>query len=142
MSTSDPTYFSFQKVKLKGQFFRLTRHLPVANKIKQNKYGNNAILDTESGRKVLKQAIQAGKPFMAARFGTTEGASFVKYWEIKLKYGDKPELYPQSQVDNICLYSGFFPSSKTAVRRGCFAFSVSSYAVKIPPGPAPMIITS
>lgn len=113
MSTSDPTYFSFQKVKLKGQFFRLTRHLPVANKIKQNKYGNNAILDTESGRKILKQAIQAGKPFMAARFGTTEGASFVKYWEIKLKFGDKPELYPQSQVDNICLYSGFFPNSKT-----------------------------
>ena len=113
MSKSKPTYSSFKKTMAKGQFFRLTRHLPVANNIKQTMYGNKMLLDTESGREVLKQAVQKGEPFMAARFGTTEGASFVKYWKIKLKYGDKPELYPQSQVDNICLYSGFFPSSKT-----------------------------
>ncbi len=110
--TNKLTYISFQRTKLKGQFFRVVDHIPVINgKIKQRKYGNKLILSTEDGRKILKEAIKNGKPYMAARFGTTEGASFVKYWEIKLRKGSIAD-YPQSQVDNICLYSGFFPNSK------------------------------
>lgn len=115
MNKNITTYFSFQRLKCKGQFYRVARHLPVANMISQSRYGKKTILDTESGRQLLINAIKKGEPFMAARFGTTEGASFVKYWEIKLEYGDKPELYPQSQVDNICLFSGFFPNSKKAL---------------------------
>ena len=110
--TNKLTYISFQRTKLKGQFFRVVDHIPVINeKIKRRKYGNKPILSVEGGRRVLKEAIVRGEPYMAARFGTTEGAAFVKYWEIKLKKGSIAD-YPQSQVDNTCLYSGFFPSSK------------------------------
>lgn len=114
MGSEKLSIYSFKRTELKGQFYRLLRHTPViGEKIKYKKYGSKRIMDIEEGRNVLKKAITEGKPFMAARFGTTEGAAFVKYWEIKLKHGDKINLYPKEELNNICLYSGFFPQSKS-----------------------------
>ncbi len=104
---------SFNKCKRKSQIYRLIRHTPVINKkIALNKYGNKPILSISDGREILKKAVIEGKPYMAARFGTTEGATFVKYWETRLKYGDDFSLFPQKELDMICCYSGFFPNSK------------------------------
>ena len=98
---------------MRGQYYRIMDHAPfLAGKIRQKKYGNKPILGVEEGRKLLKETIIQGKPYMAARFGTTEGTTYVKYWETILKYGNRFEMFPQTQVDNICLYSGFFPNSK------------------------------
>ena len=106
-------YASFRRTKWKGQVYRVLDHLPIREKYaRQKRYGAQTILDTEQGRAILKQAITDGTPFMAARFGTTEGASLVKYWEIRLKQGDRVQAYPQAQVDRLCLYSGFFPNKK------------------------------
>lgn len=104
---------SFIKFKLKGQFFRIVRHIPVlGNKVRRKKYANRSILDVEQGRKVLVEAINKGAPFMAARFGTTEGAALVKYWELKTKNITDYNMYPERELDMICNFSGFFPNSK------------------------------
>ena len=59
--------FSFMLSEYKSQLFRLIRHTPViCDKIKLNKYGQKIIMDIDTGRDVLKQAIIDGKPFMAA----------------------------------------------------------------------------
>ena len=108
-----PSFASFEKDMIKSQLFRVVRHMPVIGEgIKRKKYGSRPILSTEEGRSVLKQAIINGKPYMAARFGTSEGAAFVYYWETKLKYGDDYSKYPQFNLDQICTLSGFFPNSK------------------------------
>ena len=111
-----PTYSSFKKDMIKAQTFRAVRHIPViGEELKRKKYGDKSILSTEEGRRLLKQAIVAGKPYMAARFGTSEGAAFVYYWETKLKYGDDCTKYPQFYLDQICTLSGFFPNSKAGL---------------------------
>ena len=74
-------------------------------------------MNTEEGRDVLKQAIIDGKPYMAARFGTSEGAAFVYYWDTKFKYGEDYSKYPQFYLDQICTLSGFFPNSKKDIYR-------------------------
>ena len=114
--SADLTYASFQRTKLKGQFYRVLDHLPIDKKYaRQKKYGDQTVLDTEQGRTILKNAIIAGTPFMAARFGTTEGAALTAYWETKLKQGDNVQAYPKAPLDLICTVSGFFPNSKEAI---------------------------
>ena len=104
---------SFNKCIRKGQFYRLVRHMPVLNKkIAMKKYGDKPILNISDGREILKNAVMDGKPYMAARFGTTEGAALVKYWKIKLKYGDNCSLFPQRELDMMCCNAGFFPNTK------------------------------
>lgn len=108
-----PTYLSFKKDMIKAQGFRLIRHTPkIGEGLKRKKYGSQIILQTEEGRNTLKRAIINGKPFMAARFGTSEGAALVYYWDTKFKFGDDYSKYPQFYLDQICTCSGFFPNSK------------------------------
>lgn len=112
---TDLSYASFRRTKLKGQFYRVLDHLPIDQKYaRQKKYGNQTILDTEQGRKILKDAIIAGTPFMAARFGTSEGAALTAFWEIKLKQGDNIQAFPKEPLDILCNNAGFFPNSKEA----------------------------
>ena len=107
------SYASFQRTKLKGQVFRVLDHLPIKEKYaRQKKYGEKEILGIEQGRSILKQAVINGAPFMAARFGTTEGAALVNYWKTRFKYGDDFSKYPQNFLNQICTCSGFFPNSK------------------------------
>ena len=94
---------------IKAQGFRLIRHTPkIGEGLKRKKYGSQIILQTEEGRNTLKRAIINGKPFMAARFGTSEGAALVYYWDTKFKFGDDYSKYPQFYLDQICTCSGFF----------------------------------
>lgn len=107
--------FSFMLSEYKSQLFRLIRHTPViCDKIKFNKYGQKVIMDIDTGRDVLKQAIIEGKPFMAARFGTTEGMTYEKYWKTILCKKDV-NSFPQKELDSICRFSGFFPNDKKQI---------------------------
>lgn len=111
--SSKSTFASFKKSMKKAQIFRVMRHVPVVGEgFKRKKYGNKSIMNTEEGRDVLKQAIIDGKPYMAARFGTSEGAALVYYWDTKFKYGEDYSKYPQFYLDQMCTLSGFFPNSK------------------------------
>ena len=106
------TLLSFNLCKAKGQFYRLINHTPLRKWIHIKKYGNKVILDTESGRRILKNAIKEGKPFMAARFGTTEGIAFTEYLGIELRHGKNPSLFSDKSLNWMCCNAGFFPKSK------------------------------
>lgn len=111
-------YASFRLCGCKAQAFRAARKLPgIGDKLRRSRYGAQPILDTEAGRSVLKAAIERGEPFMAARFGTTEGAAFVSYWNVLLSAGEAPDRLPQKNLDAIYRYSGFFPKDKNALWR-------------------------
>ena len=74
--------------ELKAQVFRCIRHIPkIEKKISRSHYGNWKILSVSEGRKVLSEAIVIGAPYMAARFGTTEGAALFNYHKVKLLGG-------------------------------------------------------
>lgn len=64
----------FIECELRGQMQRIWRHLPCGEtRSRATHYGTEPVLSTEEGRKHLIAAVQAGKPYMAARFGTSEG---------------------------------------------------------------------
>lgn len=95
--------------ELKAQVFRCIRHIPkIGKKISRSHYGNYKILSVSDGRKVLAEAIKAGEPYMAARFGTTEGAALYNYHKAKLLGGK----FKKEHLKRICLLSGFFPESE------------------------------
>ena len=111
-------YAAFRRCETKAQLFRAARKLPViGKKVKRARYGAQPIMTTPDGRAVLTEAIRRGEPFMAARFGTTEGAAFVSYWKLLLSADGDFSTYPQIYLDNICTYSGFFPNDKEILRR-------------------------
>lgn len=95
--------------ELKSRKTQIMRHLPWIgdSKAKSKKYGNNPILSTESGRKLLINAVQTNHPFMAARFGTSEGAALYEYWKRHILGGN----YSKKYLDQICTLSGFFPNN-------------------------------
>lgn len=106
------TYSSFLLHEYKGQFFRLLRHTPILNKyVNHYKYGNKKIMNIEEGRNVLRRVILEGKPFMAARFGTSEGFALDKYWKALLGNKDYNSL-PQKNLDIMCNNAGFFPNDR------------------------------
>lgn len=68
--------------ELRGQIQRVNRHLPGGEeRSRAKKYGNENVLNTEQGRKCLIDAVIQGKPYMAARFGTSEGNCLYSYWK-------------------------------------------------------------
>ena len=108
---------SFKIHQIKGQYHRVTRHVYKALKVNKSRthYGKQPILSTEDGRKILIEAIKEGKPYMAARFGTSEGAAFVAYWKMMLNNNTDFNQYPQQPLDYICCTAGFFPNSKEKI---------------------------
>ena len=97
-------------LEIKGQIFRVLRHIPViGNKIWCTHYGNQPIMNIKEGREVLKNAIKEGKPFMAARFGTTEGAALYQYHRMNLL----KSKYDNSHLKRMCNNAGFFPEDKS-----------------------------
>lgn len=94
--------------ELNARKMQIMRHIPGLDSLgKAKKYGNVPIMSIEDGRKVLTDAIKTNKPFMAARFGTSEGAALYEYWKRKVLGGD----YSAKYLDQICTLSGFFPNS-------------------------------
>ena len=84
------------------------RHIPGMDDFaKAKKYGETQILSTEQGRKLIIDAVNQEKPFMVARFGTSEGAALYEYWKKKLLNGK----YSVKYLDQICVLSGFFPNN-------------------------------
>ena len=107
------TLKAFKICKRKAQVFRLCRHLPLVGEVVQHKkYGNTPVMGIEDGRKVLKDAILKRKPFMAARFGTTEGATLVNYWELVLENIKDYNKLSTINLDIMCNNAGFFPYNK------------------------------
>ncbi len=96
----------FCEIKARKQ--QILRHIPGLddyNKIV--KYGKNDVLSTENGRKIIIESVEKEKPFMVARFGTSEGAALYEYWKKQILRG----TYNQKYLNQICTLSGFFPNS-------------------------------
>ena len=93
--------------ELKDRKVQVMRHIPGISDsiVKPKKYGN--ILSTENGRKLLVDAVQNNKPYMAARFGTSEGAALYEYWKKQILGGK----YSVKYLNQICTLSGFFPNN-------------------------------
>ena len=100
--------------EFKSQWFRVIRHLPFIKGEKlmsRSHYGKNAILSVEEGRMRLINAINEGKPFMAARFGTTEGATLYRYHRMNLLGGKIGE----ANINRMCNNAGFFPKDEDLI---------------------------
>lgn len=78
----------------------------------------------EANRKI-SQLIQSGKPFMAARFGSTESEAIINYIEKNKKQSEVKAIYRYLTGDlniywkehpkflnNLCELSGFFPNDR------------------------------
>lgn len=74
-------------------------------------YAGKRIMPSEQGNQWIREAVERGTPFVAARFGSTELASIVGREAIRL---GKNAVNTDS---NICIYSGFFPEDKEYVDR-------------------------
>lgn len=74
-------------------------------------YAGKKLLSPEKGNTAIKNLIENGKPFVAARFGATELSVLVER-EAK-RIGKSSENRDQ----NLCTLSGFFPEDKRYVDR-------------------------
>jgi hypothetical protein len=91
---------------LKAKIIQVLRHIPITKWwAKGLSYGKQRILTVENGRRKLIQMIQSGQPFMAARFGTSEGCFLYNYLYKQIIGG----RYSQKAMNDICNCSGFFP---------------------------------
>ena len=107
------SYLSYNKSLLKAEGFRVLRHIPkIGKKFKRKKYGSKRVLSIKEGRSILKRAIINGNPFMAARFGTSEGLTLNDYWGIKLKCGNDYVKLSDKYLKLMCNNAGFFPFNK------------------------------
>lgn len=94
--------------EIKARKNQLLRHIPKLEDLsKPRKYSSTPILSNEEGRKILIDAVLSNKAFMAARFGTSEGAALYEYWKRKHLKGK----YSTKYLDQICTLSGFFPNN-------------------------------
>lgn len=99
------------RCEFRGQVQRIERHLPGGEKrSKATHYGNEPVLSTEDGRKILVAAIKRGGPFMAARFGTSEGETLYAYHKKQLS-GKSEKAYSEKCTREMCVNAGFFPNS-------------------------------
>ncbi len=105
-----------RKCSVRARYYQVLRHIPpLKSKAHASHYGATPILSTEDGRAVMVRAIQEQKPFMAARFGTSEGAELYHYWRKKLRClntGDEEKI---RQI--MCSNAGFFPDDPDLLDR-------------------------
>lgn len=108
----------FRVCQVKGQIYRIIRHVPVFGEMyHRKKYGNKKVLDVEVGRRILKDAINQGKPFMAARFGTSEGCALNAYLKIKMNSNRSIEEFPDKHLNIMTNNAGFFPGDKSLIAK-------------------------
>ncbi len=109
---SETNKFDLIKYEISSRKKQVLRHIPVLQTYsKPSKYGETPILSTEKGRELLVDAVLSNKPFMAARFGTSEGAALYEYWKKKLFNGK----YNKKYLNQICVLSGFFPCETSKI---------------------------
>lgn len=110
---------SFARGKRRSRVKQVIRHTPLIGKrYRPRRYGNKPILGVKQGRDVLRAAILRGEPFMAGRFGTSEGRLLAQYWDIRLRCGDDAaNAYRLGDAETrvMCNNAGFFPEDKTAL---------------------------
>lgn len=117
METSKKLLF---ECEVRGQLLRIYRHLPGGEKkARATHYGNEQILSVEDGRKLLIEAIQNGRPYMAARFGTNEGTALYEYWKRKVNFTSKD--YPKLTRKELTECAGFFPDDIDSIYKWCEA---------------------
>lgn len=85
-------------------FFRKVKRKLTGQKITLKKYGRNAIIDTQEANRLIKEKIESGEPFMAARFGSVELNTIVRN-EHKILIDPKSQEAFEMLVSN----AGFFP---------------------------------
>lgn len=127
------SYDRFTKSDARG-FFRAqlrckagiaAERLPIIGASLQNKhhnpvrYGDTPILDQEKSRQIIIDAIEAGRPFMAGRFGAVEGSALESFMGAVFRYGDDCSRFPQKNLDMLCKNAGFFPNDKSAAWKWC-----------------------
>ncbi len=88
-----------------GYATKIEKHLPGNIELIKKNYGK-AINSREDGRDILKKAIIKGEPFMAGRFGTSEGHCFFRYLEIQ---GGLRRNFKKINRHELTTCSGFFP---------------------------------
>lgn len=103
--------------ELRGRTHQLVRHLTHKKKGKITHYGKEPLLDTEEGRKHLVAAVQRGEPYMAARFGTSEGNALYEY-QTRRAFG-RPVRFSEKAHREMCMNAGFFPDQDDAICRWC-----------------------
>lgn len=82
----------------------------------------------EYANKMIFDLIESGKPFMVARFGSTEMENLVNYlgvqqanrdWKSYVKGKSLPWWWDSHNSDELYFYSGFFPNDVTYVKKFC-----------------------
>ena len=94
-----------RKSELESLIYRISDHMP-KRFYKRTHYGDRPILSIEQGRKKIVAAVQSGKPFMAGRYGTSEGRALVEYYQIQC--GLRKDYLPRTKRF-LCCNAGFFP---------------------------------
>lgn len=75
------------------------------------RYAGRAVMDEERGGEEIVRLIESGKPFVAARFGSTELATMV------VREAAKSHIHLKSKDENMCVLSGFFPKDENLIDR-------------------------
>lgn len=75
------------------------------------KVGKKKLLAPEVANGYIAKLIESGKPFMAARFGSTEMYAINNYLKIKLGFSKN---YPENAFKWMHFNAGFFPFNDTA----------------------------
>lgn len=78
----------------------------------RKQYNKNKILSVESGREKIVELVNSGKPFMAARYGTSEGRALMEYHKIKMGLQKK---YSRIARKELCCNAGFFPDNSKCI---------------------------
>ncbi len=98
--------FGFNYVKTQINAKRYTRETrPV-------KYAGKEQLSIEDGADYIYELLQSDKPFMVARYGSTE-LSILK-WRVA-QIAKVSKAFSEGQMNNICTCSGFFPKEQEKV---------------------------
>lgn len=95
-------------------FFRKVKRKLIGQKIALKKYGRKAIINNQEANRLIKEKIESGEPFMAARFGSVELNTLVKN-EYKISKNKKS----RQAFDRLNSNAGFFPNDAKLLPRWC-----------------------
>ncbi len=101
---------------IRGRAYQLAKKVPhFGKKLYHKRYGDKKVLPHSDGRQLIINAVKSSQPFMAARFGTSEGRALFWYWQTKIRGSKQP--FPKEISYELCTYSGFFPKTEEMMRR-------------------------
>ena len=106
------TIFVFNSIK--ALFFALIRKLVGYQRFHRKKYNGKPIIKCQQANYLIKRMIEAGKPFLIARFGDGELRTSVHFLEKKERIRAK---YPKYIKLAICNNAGFFPNDEKMIDR-------------------------